>query len=409
MGKPIRWHCMGGAALLAVSIAACGGGGSGSAPSTVTVPPATPVTTVIAQPLTLNLYPNQPAGGVPLLSLMATAVGSVPVNMPLGFDTGSAGVTLNALSIFPSSMVSSAGFVFPAGATTLSYNGITVTNLQGTRSYGTLTRTVEYGNLGFAQLTLGDAQGTVTTELMPVFLFYSVDDPSGGAFTAPQWQGWFGVSATADAIEVGGAAPGNASVGCTPQSSTTCYTVSGMKFIDYGPSVDAGFLLNPAPIQTCSVAASGSCSAAPMLTIGLTAGLESAFSTMDLVCPPNGYIGPPQIAGYPVCQQNVANLTFTATGASSGTFTGYATFDTGTPYMYFSTPAGSTFPSVVEPGSNIAISTTSGFSYAYVADADRTSQTVVDSGAGGNSIVGLQYFTTNSWMIDFTAGLEGWK
>lgn len=65
---------------------------------------------------------------------MVTQVGTVPVNMPLGFDTGSAGVTLYAQSIFAASMVTTSGFIFPAGQTSMTYNGITVTNLQGTRS-----------------------------------------------------------------------------------------------------------------------------------------------------------------------------------------------------------------------------------------------------------------------------------
>jgi hypothetical protein len=110
---------------------------------------------------------------------MVTSVGSVPVRMPLGFDSGSAGVTLYAQSIFPASMVADSGFVFPAGQTSITYNGITVTNVQGTRSYGTLNQTVEHGNLGFATLTFGDAAGQVTTQTMPVFLFYSVDYATG--------------------------------------------------------------------------------------------------------------------------------------------------------------------------------------------------------------------------------------
>ena len=65
-----------------------------------------------------------------------TAVGSNSVRMPLAFDTGSAGITLNARAIFPNSMVNSSGFIFAGGGSSLSYNGIIVTALKGTRSYG---------------------------------------------------------------------------------------------------------------------------------------------------------------------------------------------------------------------------------------------------------------------------------
>jgi hypothetical protein len=86
------------------------------------------------------------ASNSPLLRVMVTMVGGVTVNMPLGFDTGSVGVTLYAQSVFPASMVSASGFVFPAGQSSISYNGITVTSLQGTRSYGTVNQTVEPGS-----------------------------------------------------------------------------------------------------------------------------------------------------------------------------------------------------------------------------------------------------------------------
>ena len=79
---------------------------------------------------------------------MVTSVGTVPVSMPLAFDTGSAGVTLYAENIFPASMVTTSGFIFPAGQKSVTYKGIMVTNLQGTRSYGTLNQTVGMATSG---------------------------------------------------------------------------------------------------------------------------------------------------------------------------------------------------------------------------------------------------------------------
>jgi hypothetical protein len=38
-----------------------------------------------------------------------------------------------------------------------------------------------------------------------------------------------------------------------------------------------------------------------------------------------------------------------------------------------------------------------------------TASTVVASGADGNSIVGVQYFRTNYFLLDFTSSLVGWK
>jgi hypothetical protein len=306
-------------------------------------------------------------------------------------------------------MVADSGFVFPAGQTSITYNGITVTNVQGTRSYGTLDQTVEHGNLGFATLTFGDAAGQVTTQTMPVFLFYSVDYVTGNGYKTPVWQGWFGVAPTDGDIEVAGSIEPTGGYGaCTTQSTSTCYVVSAMKYIDYGNQVNAGFLVSPAPIQTCDSATAGSCQPQPMLTVGLDANVESGFSTTPLVCPPNGYVGPASIAGYPVCQQNV-RVTVTASGLATGVFRGYATFDTGTAYFNFPTPAASSFPSSVAPGSTVTITTLSGFDYAYAVDSNATTSTNVDSGGDGNSVIGIQYFTTNSFLLDFTAGIVGWK
>jgi hypothetical protein len=151
------------AGTLAVILGGCGG--SSNSP-----PAVKPVNGPIEQPVVINLYPNQSATTVPRLVVMATAVGSAAVRMPLVFDTGSAGVTLYAPSIFPSSMVSAAGFVFPPGQTSMSYKGITVTNQQGTRTYGSTNPRAQNGNIGYAQLTFGDADGELTTQVMPVFL-----------------------------------------------------------------------------------------------------------------------------------------------------------------------------------------------------------------------------------------------
>jgi hypothetical protein len=132
-----------------VLLAACGGSSGNSAPS----PPPAPITT-IDEPTTVDLYPNESSVNPARLTVMVTAVGFVPVSMPIGFDTGSAGITLYAPSIFPASMLGADGFIFPSGETQMSYQGVTVTNQQGTRTYGSVLETrSENGNLGFATVT----------------------------------------------------------------------------------------------------------------------------------------------------------------------------------------------------------------------------------------------------------------
>jgi hypothetical protein len=396
------------ALLVLGALSACGGSSGAGGTGTAAAPSAQ--ATSVKSPALINLYPHQSATEQPIFTVMVTAVGNVPVSMPLGFDSGSAGVTLYAQSIFPASMVSTSGFVFPDGQTSMTYNGITVTNLQGTRSYGTLNQTVEYGNLGFASLTFGDSAGTLTTLTMPVFLFYSVDYVTGSGYGPPTWQGWFGVATTNGNIDVAGSSePAGGYSACTAESTATCYVVSALKYIDYEDGTHGGFILSPtATFPTCDITTPGSCAPQAVLTVGVNAALEQDFSTSPLTCPPNGYVGPAEIAGYPVCQKTINDVTIAASGAATGSYTSGAIFDTGTAYVYLSTPTGSAFPGSVTAGVTISLTTPSGFNYAYEAGAG-TATTVVAAGANGNSIIGVQYFTTNSFLLDFTSSLVGWK
>jgi hypothetical protein len=392
-----------GLALGCLLLAACGGSSGGSAPT----PSAVPITT-IDEPLTLQLYPNESSDNPARLTVMVTAVGSVPVSMPLGFDTGSAGITLYAPSIFPASMVGANGFIFPPGESQMSYQGITVTNQQGTRTYGSVLDTRnENGNLGFATVTFGDAAGEVITQAMPVFLYYSItDNQTGSEVPEPTQQGWFGVADTSGTIVVPGSVePAAGFPACSSSSVGTCYVVSVLKYINYAAGVSAGFSLAPTTVQDCDIAAQGSCTPAPILTLGLNASLETGYTTQRLVCPPNGYVGPADIAGYPVCQKTILNTTISTLGE---TVSGYSLFDSGTPGMQISTPAGSSFPLVIPDGTTVTFTQSSGFSYSYTAGQGYFNTTVEPDTSTVN-IIGIGFFTTNSLFIDFATGIEGWK
>jgi hypothetical protein len=388
-------------------LAACGGS-SGGSPSSSTPPPA-------AQSTVIDLYPSANDGRRFFLPI--TAVGGQSVSMPLAFDTGSAGITLYAPDIFPPDLVSAAGFVFPQGQHTLSYNGITVTDQQGVRKYG--SKNIghdETGNIGFAQVTFGDSNGSLQTQTMPVFLTYLITDNQTGASVPESVQrGWFGVNDAPNFISVTGAATLTEYPECTLTSQGSCYVVSVLKYLQYPAGLDAGFMLAKAPLQDCSITVANGCQAAPILTIGLTTDMEASFASIKLVCPPtaNPYPGPASIAGYRVCQMIIPNIPVTVSGQSTGSYTGNALFDSGTPYMVFGGPAGS-FPAAIAPGSMVAIDVTPGFDYQYTAGTVFTGSnagpysTLVNTSVN-ETVVGIDYFTTHSFFIDFNAGTEGWK
>ncbi len=392
-----------GLAVVFLLLAACGSS-TGSSASTPTAPPIT----TIDEPTTVDLYPNGSSENPARLTVMVTAVGSVAVSMPLGFDTGSAGITLYAPSIFPASMLGATGFIFPSGETQMSYGGITVTNQQGTRTYGSvLDSRNENGNLGFATVTFGDANGEVTTQTMPVFLYYSItDNQTGDLVPQPTQQGWFGVASTSGTIAVPDSVePAAGFPACSAASAGTCYVVSVLKYIGYAAGIDAGFSLAPATIQSCDIATAGDCMPAPILTLGLNSNLEAGYTTQRLVCPPNGYIGPANIAGYQVCQKTILNTTIRALGE---TVTGYSLFDSGTAEMQISTPAGSNFPPSIPIGTSVTFTQPAGFAYTYTSGTGYF-ETIVEPDTTTVNIIGIGFFTTNSLFIDFTTSTEGWK
>ncbi len=389
-------------------LAACGGSGSGT-PDTGATRPAS---------ATINLYPSQSADEGNRLFVFVTAVGTTAVKMPLAFDTGSAGITLYAPDILPASIVTSAGFNFASGQSSLSYGGITVLNQPGRRKYGGTRGRTQVGNLGFASVTFGDDAGTVTTAVMAVFLYYEVlDNDSGAPEPVPTQRGWFGVNDGANLIDEGTPAPPEGFPPCASGTSGSCFVVSVLKYLDYRYGVNAGLRLNPAPPQACDIAALGSCVPAPMLMIGLTAADEAGFTVAALPCPPADYTGPALIAGFEVCQAEIDNALITVGGTQPGILSGDSVlFDSGTPYMLFNVPPGVLFPIVVPAGTPVVIATPAGFDYTFTAAAPYTAGSVapeavsvVTNASTTQSIVGVGFFTAHAFFIDFAARTEGWK
>jgi hypothetical protein len=252
----------------------------------------------------------------------------------------------------------------------------------------------------------------LVTQVMPVFLYYLItDNTTGQPVPTPEQRGWFGVNDAPALITITGSVePATGYPACASATSGSCYVVSVFKYLQYAAGVNAGFIVSPAPLQSCDITVEGACVPAKMLTVGLNDSAETGFSTVKLNCPPGNYSGPDSIAGYPVCQAGIPNTTLTVSGTSSGMLAGTVLFDSGTPSMVLNVPAGTNFPASVPSGSSVTVQTPSGFTFSYTAgqDSDATN-TVVQPNSAAQSIVGVGYFTTNSFFIDFTSGVEGWK
>jgi hypothetical protein len=396
------------AGLVLTQLYACGGANS-SAPAPIPMP----ASGTIQQPTAANLFPSTSSANGSRLFIMVTAVGTVAVSMPLAFDTGSAGITLYAPDIFPASMVSTGGFTFAPGQTSISFNGITVTNQIGTRKFGSATTgRTQTGNIGYARVTFGDSGGELVTDVMPVFLYFLITDNSTGQSVPPPPQrGWFGVNDAPNLISITGSVePVTGYPACAAETSGSCYVVSVFKYLSYAAGVNAGFMMSPSPLQSCDITLAGSCAPSRTLTVGLNSSVEAGFSTVKLNCPPSNYSGPDNIDGYAVCQMGIPSTTVTVSGAASGVLAGTVLFDSGTPSMVLNVPAGAAFPASVPSGSSVMVATPSGFTFSYTSGSgSEVTNTIVQPGSIAESIVGIGYFTSNSFFIDFTAGTVGWK
>jgi len=84
-------------------------------------------------------------------------------------------------------------------------------------------------------------------------------------------------------------------------------------------------------------------------------------------------------------------------------------FDSGTPNMIFYNPPTNPFPTKVPSKTSVLVALPSGFTYSYTVTADGDTSTIVDPNANNDQThIGIAYFTTNSFFIDFTSNTEGW-
>lgn len=141
--------------------------------------------------------------------------------------------------------------------------------------------------------------------------------------------------------------------------------------------------------------------------------VESQVVSMPLAfdtgCPTNDYTGPQTINGYLVCQKAIPDTTVTIAGVANGNLTGNVLFDSGTPDMILY-PPNSSFPSSVLSGTAVLVMTPSGFDYSHKAGLSQTTDTSVNANVNNDQThVGVAYFTTNFFPIDYTSNTEGWE
>ena len=333
---------------------------------------------VNAMPTTLGLIETD-SSIYKLLLIAISKVGTQNVNYDLVFDTGSGGMVMDASGIVPSSMITSSGFNFSGDSTIV--NGITITSQTSNIEYGADSATTDtvYGNLAYPPVTVGDQNGNIIIKRLPFFLYYKAVNTNGNVYPPHDFD-VFGATEEYDVT--------------FPNNS---YISSPFSYFDPGTGLTKGFKI--APLGTNYFSYIGGY-APGVITLGLTsADLSSAsgFTMSQLYY----YAG----IGYPPIIP--ASITY-----NSKNFTTNVIFDSGTePYTYLEDPSFSGSTTLLPQNSNVAVSTNSGFNYNYTISPTDNLTVVENPNTSGGiiSIISLEYFLNNEYMLDLTNHRLGLK
>ena len=299
----------------------------------------------------------------------------------LVFDTGSGGFVIDANGILPSSMITSTGFNFSGDSTVV--DGITIYNQKATIEYGDDANTTDkvYGNLAYASVTFGDENGNIVIKRLPFFLYYKAVDGNNKQF-GPHEFDVLGVSPEYDAA-----------------FQNNAYVTSPFSYFDPGTGLTKGFKM--AALGTNNFSLYGNY-VPGVVTLGLTADDLSS----------NGFVMH-QLTFYPG-DGYAPVIPVSLTYNNKAAFTTEAIFDTGTePYSYIEDPSAAADTALLLPkSSNLSLtSTPGGFNYAYTISAtDNLTYVENPSSSKSNvSVISLEFFLNNEYMLDFTDHKLGLK
>jgi hypothetical protein len=357
------------AALLLFTIASCK---KNDTSKTQSVVPA-------ATPARVGLYEGD-SSIYKELDIAISGIGNKTVDYGLVFDTGSGGMVLDGNGILSSSMIANSGFNITGDS--LVVNGITIMAQTAVIEYGDDAANTDkvYGNLAYANVTVGDQTGdTFVIKRLPFFLYYKAVDAKGKVYPAHEFD-VFGVNSEYDIT-----------------FANNAYITSPFSYFSPGNGLTKGFKM---PALGTSDFSQNFNYVPGAVTLGLTADdLSSSsgfvFSTLSY------YSGD----GYPPVFR--AAVTYGSTTASTNVI-----FDTGTdPYSYIEDTKGPTPAALLPQNTSVNITTTSGFNYAFTTSSTDNLTYAENSTTSGTdvSVISLEFFLNNSYLLDYTDHKLGLK
>ncbi|MFI5136417.1 MAG: hypothetical protein ACHQIM_01235 [Sphingobacteriales bacterium] len=305
-----------------------------------------------------------------------TKVGTQTVTYYSVFDTGSAGMTIDATGILPASMITSTGITVTGDSVIV--NGITVTSQASVIAYGNAQSEIqEYGNLAYTTVTIGDQNGNITTSRIPIFLYYKIVDKLTGLKQPAHSNDVFGVGP--------GLSYANTAIG------------SPLSYFKLSSGVTSGFKLSM--FSNAAFSLHGTY-VSNLLTIGLvTADIGGLTSfVMHPLSNTSQWGYSPDIP---------ATISYNGQSVAATVL-----FDTGTPAI--STIANSKATgniSSLPANTPVTITTGQGFTYSYTTGStNNLTQVALPSYTGDpRSIFSIDFFTENEFLMNYKAHELGLK
>jgi len=347
--------------------------------------PVTPKV-VDATPVKIGLYEQSDSIIYKILFIPVTKLGTQTLSTnfnALVFDTGSGGMVIDAEGILPTSMITTSGFNFTGDSTVV--DGITITNQTNTIQYGddASTTSTVYGNLAYADVTVGDETGNVVIKRIAFLLYYKATDSKGNSYPSHEFD-VFGVNPEYD-IPIGR----NSTVAI--ESPFTYYTP--------GTGLTKGFKMGA--LGTSNFSSANEIPITPgVITLGLTAAdlaSSSDFTTSTLEYNANEGANP----------YLPATITYNSKSISANVL-----FDTGTdPYNYIEDNTAANTITQLPANTPVKVLLTTGFDYSFTTTSTDYLTQVENPNTSTDpiTILSLEYFLNNEYMLDYTDHTLGLK
>jgi hypothetical protein len=308
--------------------------------------------------------------------IQITKVGTKSVNYGSVFDTGSAGMTIDASGLLPASMITSSGITVPGDSVVV--NGITVTAEEAVIAFGNAQSEVqEYGNLAYTTVTIGNQNGNITTGRIPIFLYYKIVDMTTGKTQPVHSNDIFGVG------------PGTSYANSAIGSPLSYFTPKNGGIVGFKLA-----LLNNSMFSRTPTYVSG------LLTIGLVPADISSSSGFVMHSLTHGSIGgySPDIPA--TISYNGQNIPATVL------------FDTGTPAIStIENPNAANNLVQLPANTPVTLTTNNGFTYNYSTSKSNNLTQIADPSFTGDprTIFSINFFVDNEFLMNYQTHEIGLK